>query len=73
MENETIEIIFGFLMMFIAWITIFLVVLYPHRFMQEYLIVISLICYALTIIGFVIGMHGLFSKIAVERDKRKAK
>lgn len=70
MAHEILEMIIGFLMMFTAWITIFIVILFPHGFSHDMLIAISLICYALTIIGFAIGMHGLFSLIATRRLKR---
>ncbi|MEM4718257.1 MAG: hypothetical protein QXE81_05815 [Desulfurococcaceae archaeon] len=69
--NYTIEITIGLFLMFLAWIIIFLIVLQVIMPPADWVIALSIICYALSLMGLALSIHGLFSAIIVKRRRIK--
>lgn len=67
--DYTVEIITGIFLMIIAWIVTFLLVLQVIKLPVDWLIIISIVCYVLSMIGLVLSLHGVFSAIIVKRRK----
>jgi len=67
--KDLLELIIGFSMLISGWLLSFILVL--DLIPKEYVFALSLLAYAISVMGLGLGMHGLTSWIALRVKKRR--
>lgn len=71
-SRETLEVFIGSAFLFAGWFTIFLIVLDILDIKNpDLLIIISIVCYAISLTGLALAVHGLVTMFATKRSRRK--
>jgi len=73
-DQSSLEIIIGLVLMFSSWLTILLIVIdfinISRLLGPQLVIAISIICYVSSVIGLGLSTHGLFTRLAKSKSKQ---
>lgn len=71
LDKEIIEIVIGFIFLIAAWLTVLLIATGIIDLETDFIIIVTLLCYALSVAGLVLSSHGLVTLIIARRFKKK--
>jgi len=71
-DQSSIELIIGLILMFLSWLTILFIVIDAFKIPDPNLTVaVSIACYISSIIGFGLSTHGLYTRLAKSRKEKR--
>lgn len=61
------ELALGLVLLILGWILVFLMVVFPN----PYSLVISMVSYAISLLGLILALHGFTSRIIAKKKQRE--
>jgi len=72
LDHSNLEIAVGLILMISSWLTILLIAVEAFTLPgSHWTIAVSILCYALSVIGLGLSTHGLYTRLYMEAEKRK--
>lgn len=70
-QRHRTEIVLGLFMMMMSWIVIFLLVIEVYYLPPVETILVSIICYAVSVMGLALTTHGYFTALALKKRRKE--